>query len=339
MIALSRSFKTPVEPGIDIRLPWIGFVMRIAVAAVLLAVLCGRAAQAAHLAFVVDSRDPAVSVIDMDSQHELRRIPMLREPNHLVLSPDGKSLIVADDGGNALFFLDPATGEAQKRVAVADPYQLQFSPNGRFLTVAGFARNQIDIYDGTSMALLHRVHAPKMPSHIAYTPDSGTVFVSLQGTDSLVALSTATGQQLWKVKVGLTPAGVLWDRGKLLIGIMGSDYVAVVDPRDGHEIRRITTAAGAHNMFFSPDRTRIWVCNRVAGSVSVIDSKTFALIRTYRLPGGPDDLDFAPDGKIWIARRFAKSVAVLDPATGDFVIIPVGLSPHGLWLNTHPHNG
>jgi len=313
--------------------------MRPAVAVALIAALaCGRAA-AAHLAFVVDSREPAVSVVDMDSKQQLRLIPMLREPNHLVLTPDGKSLIVADDGGNALFFLDPDNGNFQRRVAAADPYQLQFSPNGRFLTLAGFARGQVDILDGTTMALLHRIHASSKPSHIAYTPDSGTVFVSLQGSDSLVAIATATGEKLWTVKVGLTPAGVLWDHGKLLVGIMGADYVAVINPADGHEIRRITTADGAHNLFFSPDRRQIWICNRVAGSITVIDANSLAVIRTYRLPGGPDDLDFAPDGKIWVARRFKASVAVLDPATGDYLIIPVGRQPHGLWLNTHPHNG
>ena len=40
-------------------------------------------------------------------------------------------------------------------------------------------------------------------------------------------------------------------------------------------------------------------------------------IRTYHIPGGPDDLAFAPDGKLWITRRFAEKVAVLDPVTGD----------------------
>jgi len=115
--------------------------------------------------------------------------------------------------------------------------------------------------------------------------------------------------------------------------------VAVVDPADGHEIRRIVTDKGAHNLFYSPDGRQIWICNRVAGSISVIDAKSLDLIRSYRLPGGPDDLDFAPDGKVWVARRFAESVAVLDPVSGNFLVIPVGLSPHGIWLNTHPHKG
>jgi streptogramin lyase len=56
-------------------------------------------------------------------------------------------------------------------------------------------------------------------------------------------------------------------------------------------------------------------------------------IRTYQIPGGPDDLAFAPNGKIWITQRWAEKVAVLDPATGNYQSIDVGRSPHGLFLN------
>ncbi len=313
--------------------------MRAAFTVLLIALLALPAARAAHLAFVVDSRDAAVSVVDMDSKQQIRTIPMLREPHHLVLSPDQKSLIVGDTVGNSLFFLDPHDGALQKRITVADPYQLQFSPNGKFLTVAGNARRQIDIYDAASLTLLHRIPALTIPSHIAYTPDSKAVFVSLQGTDRLVAISTATGQELWKAKTGPTPAGVLYDDGRILVGIMGANYVQVFDPADGHEVTRIITQAGAHNLFLTPDHTQVWVCNRVAGSISVIDAKNFTPVRTYRITGGPDDIDFAADGKVWVARRFTSTVAVLDPRTGDYQLIKVGNSPHGLWLNTHLHNG
>ncbi len=73
-----------------------------------------------------------------------------------------------------------------------DPYQLWFSPNGQFLVVNGLARNQIDVYDGTSLQLLKRFPAAAMPSHLAYSPDSGTVYVSLQETDRLVAIDLKT---------------------------------------------------------------------------------------------------------------------------------------------------
>jgi YVTN family beta-propeller protein len=292
-------------------------------------------ALAAHLAFVINSNDASVSLIDVDTQTELKTIPMLREPHHMALSPDHRSLLVGDTAGNTVFFLDPRTGDVQKQLPISDPYQLVFSPDGRFLTIAGLARAQIDIYDAATMHLLHRIPAPKMPSHINYAPDSSRVFVSLQETDSLMAIATATGQVLWTAKVGKTPAGVLWHDGKLLVGIMGENHVAVVDPANGHVERVILTGRGAHVLFEPPDQKVIYVTNRVDGTISVLDPKTLNVLRTIKVQGGPDDIDFAPDGKLWATLRWRQEVAVIDPQTGAEQTIHVSRSPHGIWLNTH----
>ena len=292
-------------------------------------------AQAAGLAFVINSNDASLSLLNLDSHQEIRRIPMLREPHHMALTPDHRSLVVGDTTGNTLFFLDPTTGAVQRRAVISDPYQLQYSPDGRYLTVAGLARAQIDIYDAATLKLLHRVPARSLPSHINYAPDSSEVFVSLQGTDRLIAIETASGRVMWESKVGRTPAGVLWDRGRLLVGIMGEAHFAVVDPVDGHVERTVPTGRGAHTMFLTHDGKLIYATNRVDGTVTVIDPVSLNVLRTMQVPGGPDDMDFAPDGKIWATLRFAQSVAVIDPATGAIERITVGRSPHGIWLNTH----
>jgi DNA-binding beta-propeller fold protein YncE len=291
------------------------------------------AAAASGLAFILNSAGASISVVDMATLKELRRIPVLREPHHVALTPDGKFLLVGDTAGNELLFLDPTNGDVKKRMAMADPYQIGFSPNGRFFTVTGLARNQVDVYDGASMTLLKRFPIASMPSHLAYSPDSSMVYVSLQGSDSLMAIDLTRLAVVWVKPVGKTPAGVMWHDGHVLVADMGADYLAEVDPVDGSVVRRIVTGRGAHNLFLSPDQRIIWVNNRVAGTTVALDAKTFALIRSYSIPGGPDDIDFAPDGKLWITRRFAEKVAVLDPATGQYQTVDVGRSPHGLFLN------
>jgi DNA-binding beta-propeller fold protein YncE len=292
-------------------------------------------AWAAGIAFIVNSAGASISVVDMATLKEVRRIPVLREPHHLVLSPDGRSLLVGDTVGNQMLFLDPNTGAIQQRLAVADPYQLQFSPNGKYLTVNGLARNQVDVYDAATMKLIKRFPVVATPSHLAYSPDSSTVFVSLQDSDKLAAFDLRSMTPKWTVPIGKTPAGVLWLNGHVLVADMGTDYIAVVDPADGHLLERVETGKGAHNLFLSPDKKLLWVNNRAGGSTVSLDARTLKLIRRYEIPGGPDDIDFAPDGKLWITRRWAEKVAVLDPETGHYQTIDVGRSPHGLFLNPH----
>lgn len=290
-------------------------------------------AWAGGIAFIINSGGASISVIDMGTQKEVRRIPTLREPHHVALSPDGRSLLVGDTAGNQMMFLDPNTGAVQRRIPLADPYQLGFSPNGKFLTVNGLARNQVDVYDAGTMKLLKRFHVVATPSHLAYSPDSSMVYVTLQDSDKLAAFDLRTMTPAWTVPIGKTPAGVLWLNGRLLVADMGTDHLAEVDPATGKVIGTVETGRGAHQLFLSPDKKILWVNNRAGGTTVSLDSKTLKLIRTYKIPGGPDDLDFAPDGKLWITRRWAESVAVLDPATGSYETISVGRSPHGLFLN------
>ena len=124
-----------------------------------LAGFVARPAAASGLAFVMNSDSASISVIDMSTLKELRRIPVLRQPHHVALSPDGKSILVGDTVGNQMLFIDPKTGVVQKRMPCVDPYQLGFSPNGRFLVVNGLARNQVDVYDAATMKLIRRFPA------------------------------------------------------------------------------------------------------------------------------------------------------------------------------------
>jgi len=291
-------------------------------------------AWASGIAIVLNSGDASLSLLDMAGGAELRRVPVLREPHHVALSPDGRDLLVGDTGANEMLFLDPRTGDIKRRVPMADPYHLAFSPNGKWLTVTGLARNQVDVYDAASMTLSKRYPLNSMPSHLAYSPDSSMAYVTLQGTNRLAAIDIRRQVVTWTVEVGATPAGVIWHNGKLLVANMGSDHFAVVDPVDGRVEARIRTGRGAHQLFLSPDGKVLWVNNRVDGTTVALDATTYALIRSYRVPGGPDCIDFAPDGKLWITQRFIQKVAVLDPATGAIQSMAVGRSPHGIFLTT-----
>ncbi|MEY4421255.1 MAG: hypothetical protein RLZZ498_1851, partial [Pseudomonadota bacterium] len=96
------------------------------------------ATHAGNPIFVLNSLDANVSVIDPDTWQEKRRIPTGKEPHHIYLTPDEKSVIVANAGSDSLTFIDPRTAEVQRVVrGTIDPYQLRFSPDMKwFVTVA-----------------------------------------------------------------------------------------------------------------------------------------------------------------------------------------------------------
>ncbi len=307
--------------------------MRSPILLLALTLLLPAQARAAGAVLVMNSSAASLSVVDMATQKEIRRIPVLREPHHWTMEPDGAALLVGDTVGNEILFLDPVTFELKRRLPISDPYQLGFSPDRKYLVVNGIARNQIDVYDAKTYTLVKRFPASTMPSHLDFTPDGGTVFVTLQGTGKVTAIDLRKMEVIWTAPTGKAPAGVMLQNGKLLVANMGEDNVSILDPATGKLLGRITTGKGAHQLFRSPDGKLIYVNNRIDSTSVALDATTLAAKRTYKLPGGPDDMEFAPDGHIWFTMRFAHKLAVLDPATGTFTTIDVGRSPHGIFLN------
>ncbi|MCJ7799728.1 MAG: YncE family protein, partial [Polaromonas sp.] len=53
-------------------------------------------AAVAHPVFVLNSLDDSVSVVNPADWTETRRIPTGKEPHHLYMTPDEKSIIVAN---------------------------------------------------------------------------------------------------------------------------------------------------------------------------------------------------------------------------------------------------
>ena len=202
----------------------------------------------------------------------------------------------------------------------------------KWLVVTGLARNQVDVYDAATMQLAKRFPIGTMPSHLAYSPDSTVVYITLQGTNRVAAFDLKRMTLIWNAEVGAAPAGIIWHNGKLLVANMGSDHFAVLDPTDGRVERRVRTGRGAHQIFPSPDGKILWVNNRVDGTTVAVDAATLAPGRSFKLGGGPDCIDFASDGRLWITLRFAQKVAVLDPVSGAITTFPVGRSPHGIFL-------
>ncbi|PWB58121.1 MAG: hypothetical protein C3F16_14305, partial [Betaproteobacteria bacterium] len=80
-------------------------------------------AVAAHASFapgekviVLNSGDGSISIVDPVTKQEEKRVPVGKEPHHLMATPDGKELIVANAASNDLVFLDPKTGDILRRV-------------------------------------------------------------------------------------------------------------------------------------------------------------------------------------------------------------------------------
>lgn len=292
------------------------------------------------LAIVLNSADASVSLIDMPTRKVIKTVPVGKEPHHLMITPDQKTLLIANAAGNDVQLMNPVNGELTGKIPeIIDPYQIGYSPNHKWFIANGNRLDRVDIYmaDGTNLKLAKTMKLSKTPSHIAYTSDSKIAFISLQDSSELAAIDLATQTLLWKMPTGNTPAGLWMTPGDqyLLVGITGEDNVQVIDWKNRKEVKRILTGKGAHNFRPLGDKRQVFVSNRIASSISLINMQTLEKVGNITgLPSGPDDMEITPDGKtMWVTFRFAKKVGVIDiPSMKLIATIPVGKSPHGVFF-------
>ena len=289
---------------------------------------------------VLNSGEGTVSVIDRATRKVVDTYPVGKEPHHLmpVLGKD-EELVIANSASNDLVFLNPLTGEVKRRLPrISDPYQLGYSPDGKWFVSVSLRLDRVDIYTMPNYELKARIATKKTPSHVAFSADSRVAYVTLQDSDELVAIDLTTQKETWRIKIGKTPAGIwMSPQGLLFIGIMGQDFVQVVDPAKREIIKKIVTGRGAHNVFPMGDGVRVLVSNRVDGTITPLDYKTFTVGKPIKVGRGVDCLEVSADGKeVWATVRWEAKVAVID-MTGVKPIeyIPVGRSPHGIYFKSH----
>ena len=292
------------------------------------------------LAIILNSGEATVSLIDMASRKVTKTFHVGKEPHHLMMTPDEKTLLVANAAGDDIVLLNPITGDMTGRIPkIIDPYQIGYSPNNKWFVTAANRLDRVDVYaaNGAEFKLAKSIPAAKTPSHIAFTSDSKLAFVTLQDSAEVVAIDLEKQVIIWRMPTGPVPAG-LWMTPKdqyLLVGITGADYVQVIDWRNRKEIKRIKTANGAHNFRPLGDKKHVFVTNRVASTISLLNMQTLEKVGDITgLPAGPDDMELTPDGKtLWVTLRFSKKVGVIDvPSMKLIDVIPVGRSPHGVFF-------
>ncbi|MDE2048944.1 MAG: YncE family protein, partial [Betaproteobacteria bacterium] len=258
-----------------------------------------------------------------------------------------KSLIIANSAGNSLLMIDPHTGAVQRTVRdMSDPYQLRFSPDMQWFVTAANRLNHVDIYrwNGSDFTLAKRIPAGRTPSHLFIDSKSRMVYVTLQDSDELMAIDLPTQTVRWTIATGKMPADVFVssDDQRLFVGLTGGDGVEVYDVSAGGAkpatlITKLKTGDGAHAFRALGDKRHIFVSNRVADTISLIDTRDVKVLYTMPAPGGPDCMDVLADGKtLLVTSRWIKKLTVIDLTTRKVVRqVAVGRSPHGVWTLNH----
>ncbi|HEY3513777.1 MAG TPA: YncE family protein, partial [Kribbella sp.] len=235
--------------------------------------------------YVPNSGSDTVTEIDPRTYKVIRTFRTGREPQHVVPSWDLKTLWVNNDLGNTLTPINPLTGLPGRPVAVHDPYNLYFTPDGKHAVVMASNDRQLVFRDPHTMAVQKTVPVPCAGvNHADFTADGTSFLVSCEFSAELLVVNTAAEKVTQVVRlparrrmgmpmpqdVKLSPDGRFF-----YVADMVSNGIWVLSARPPVAIKAfIPTGKGAHGLYVTRNSQYLVITNRGEGSVSLLNFRT-----------------------------------------------------------------
>ena len=293
--------------------------------------------------YVPNLQSNDVYVIDPAKFEVVDKFRVGLNPQHVVPSWDLRTLWVANNAENtkrgSLTPLDPTTGRPGKPIAVDDPYNMYFSPDGKSAIVVAEAMKRLDFRDPKTMQLQYSIDVPRCAgiNHADFAIDGRFAIFTCEFTGTVAKIDLVERRVLGYTQViqpGRPTKTVKGPDGKdevicttwkgmpqdiraspdgklFFVADMMADGVHVVDGETFRQVGFIETGKGTHGLYPSRDGKKLYVANRGSnkihgspkgkGSVSVIDFATRKVVANWPVPGGgsPDMGNVSADGK-WL---------------------------------------
>ena len=250
-------------------------------ALLLAAQLAAGAVDSPDLLVVVNKSDDTISILDAKSGAIRATVKTGRGPHEVEVLADGKTAAVSDYGkaaepGHTVTLVDLDRGAVVGTVELGQgtrPHGLEALPDGSLLVTAEGTKELL-VVDPRSRRVTARIPTGRDVSHmVAASRSGGRAFVASIGSGTVTAADLAKGK-------------VAGDRA---------------------------TGEGAEGIDVTPDGRQVWVTNRSADTVSVLDASNLAVLATLPAAKFPIRVKVTPDGKrALVSCAQSGDVAVFD---------------------------
>jgi YVTN family beta-propeller protein len=296
-------------------------------------------------AYVTNSGDNIVSVIDTATNTVTDTIHTGNSPYEISASPAGKKVYVANWGSGTVSVIDTSENNVTATVKTgASPGGVAVSPDGTAVYVTNVVNNTVSVIDTSANSVTATVNVGNYPAGIAVSPDGKRVYVtntgSIEAPGNSVYVIGTLDYSTEAVSVGRGPSGVAVtpDGKKVYVSNSDDGTVSVIDTDANTAAATVDVGNSSWGVAVSPDGTEVYVANlgdtesNLNGYVSVIDTATDRVTSTVPAGKEPYKVAVSPDGtQVYVTNRGSNTVSIIDTATKEVLdTVTVGLRPWGV---------
>jgi YVTN family beta-propeller protein len=268
-----------------------------------------------------------VSVIDPVTLKVVDTFKVGINPQHVVPSWDLGTLWVANNAegrtDGSLTPIDPKTGKPGKSIPVDDPYNLYWSPDGKFAIVVAEAHKRLDFRDPKTMAMQFSIATPTCAgiNHADFSIDGKFVVFTCEFNGAVTKIDLVNRKVLATLKLN-----AYFDRPDALAAIASTGKAGAKSryiPDPANPTSQICTTPGMpQDVRSSPDGSTFFIADMMVDGVHVVDGESFKQIGF--VPTGPGAHGIYPsrDGKsFYVANRGSNKIRGTPNGPGSVSVI------------------
>ncbi len=322
--------------------------------------------------YVTNERSGDLTVINGADFSVMATIPVGKRPRGIHVSPDAKTVYVAvsgtpleappqiDANGNPVFekrkkdddddddsnadksadgiaLIDVAAGTLSGKLqAGSDPEEFDLSRDGKSIYISNEDVRTASVLDIATAKVAHIIPVGQEPEGVTTTPDGKQFYVTCEAGGDIYVIDTTTYKVAAHFKVNGRPRSVafLSHGDSAFIPSESAGEFNVIDPAKIEVVKTLKLPTGSRPMRarVSADDKKLYLSNGRAGTISVIDTRTYELLNTIKVGTRPWGIVLSPDGKyLFSANGPSNDVSVVDLATEKEIMrIKAGSSPWGV---------
>ena len=140
-------------------------------------------------AFVANTFSDEVAAVHLDSA-EIKSIPCGSKPQGLAFSPDGKTLYVANGGGQTVAIIDTEKREKVGEIPTGDgPIRIAVTRDSKYIIYALQNGNAVGFADTASLKEIKQIALTGKPVSLTLSPDGETAYSAVQDQDRVFVIS------------------------------------------------------------------------------------------------------------------------------------------------------
>ncbi len=284
--------------------------------------------------YVPNRAENSVSVIDPATLKVLGKFKVGVNPQHIVPAWNLKTLWVANNAegrtDGSLTPIDPLTGLSGASIAVDDPYNIYFTPDGTLAIIVAEAYKRLDFRDPQSMALRYSIATPDCDgiNHADFSIDGRIAVFTCEFNGAVTKVDLVNRRVLATLTVSK-----YFDRPEFAAATAsavasGKPYARAKPPstKASQSIAELCFTKGMpQDVRASPDGKTYYVADMMADGVHVVDLDTFKQIGFIPTGIGAHGLYPSRDGKqLYVANRGTNLIRGKPGGKGSVSVIDFG---------------